>query len=325
MPSLGVVYGLNRIQREEPGATPVEEEGPREPGDPGDMEGFARQQGFGQRDGGVSSPFQDPTQMSSGGAPTNFEPPNRDSIKSSQPLMISGSNDAAFDDPGVAPISGEVVVSEDGNMVRIPDGTFIMGLTDEDQFDIQNAGRKLVTISSFYMDRFEVTNAEYRNFLNNADNSEELLPDSAAWAESASRADWSTYFYGSTYDDYPVVAISWEEAGAYCDAQGKRLPTEAEWEYAARSGAWVEFTHGQASRHRMASVVGSPTIILDDRVRPQTDTPLPRRLGPTRRAVGASMMWPETSLSGLRTHTRRHTPSSPTSTRYIVTSPKCVT
>jgi formylglycine-generating enzyme required for sulfatase activity len=237
MPSLGVVYKLNRIERQEPGATPVEEEeGPREPGDPGDMEGFARQQGFGQRDGGVSSPFQDPTQLTSGGAPSNFEPPNRDSIKSSQPLMISGPNDAAFDDPGVPPISGEVVVSEDGNMVRIPDGTFIMGLTDEDQFDIQNAGRKLVTISSFYMDRFEVTNAEYRNFLNNADNSEELLPDSAAWAESASRADWSTYFYGSTYDDYPVVAISWEEAGEYCESQGKRLPTEAEWEYAARSG-----------------------------------------------------------------------------------------
>jgi len=235
MPSLGLVYRLERIDRVDPGATPVEEE-TREPQDPGDMEGFARQQNFGERGGAVQSPFQDPTMLATGGPPSAFETPNRDSIKTSEPLMISGPNDAAFDDPGVPPISGEVVVSEDGDMVRLPDGTFIMGLTDEDPFDIQNAGRRRVTVSSFYMDRFEVTNAEYREFLDQSNRRDELLPDSTAWRESASRADWSTYFYGSTYDDYPVVAISWEEAGAYCEYDGKRLPTEAEWEYAARSG-----------------------------------------------------------------------------------------
>jgi formylglycine-generating enzyme required for sulfatase activity len=237
MPSLGLVYKLERIDRVEPGATPVEDEdeGPREQ-NPDDMEGFARQQNFGERGGAVSSPFQDPTQLTQGGPPSAFERPDRDSIKTSEPLMISGPNDAAYDDPGVPPISGEVVVSEDGDMVRLPDGTFIMGLTDEDPFDIQNAGRRRVTVSSFYMDRFEVTNAEYREFINQSNRSEELLPDSTAWRESASRADWSTYFYGSTYDDYPVVAITWEEAGQYCEYDGKRLPTEAEWEYAARSG-----------------------------------------------------------------------------------------
>jgi len=125
-----------------------------------------------------------------------------------------------------------------GDMVRLPDGTFIMGLTDEDPFEIQSAGRRRVTVSAFYIDRFEVTNAEYREYLQSLSpgEREEMLPDSTAWSNSASRAEWSTYFYGSNYDNYPVVAVTWEEAKSYCDNEDKRLPTEAEWEYAARAG-----------------------------------------------------------------------------------------
>lgn len=125
-----------------------------------------------------------------------------------------------------------------GDMVRLPDGTFIMGLTDEDPFEMQSAGRRRVTVSAFYIDRFEITNAEYREYLQSLSpgEREEALPDSTAWSTSASRADWSTYFYGSNYDDYPVVAVTWQEAADYCENESKRLPTEAEWEYAARAG-----------------------------------------------------------------------------------------
>jgi formylglycine-generating enzyme required for sulfatase activity len=123
-------------------------------------------------------------------------------------------------------------------MVRLPDGSFIMGLTDEDPLNIQNAGRKRVTVSSFYIDRFEVTNKEYRDFLGDlsGERREARMPDSTAWDESVSRANWKTYFYGSERSNYPVVAVTWKDAKEYCKWENKRLPTEAEWEYAARAG-----------------------------------------------------------------------------------------
>lgn len=231
-PSLGVSYKLERIERRAPGETPVEQEDQDEMDQSGEFPGRP----LGEK---VRSPFQDPTEISAGGTPPpQFERPDRDSLKQAEPLIIRRGEPAPFDDPGVPPISGEVIVSENGDMVRLPDGTFIMGLTDEDQFNLQTAGRRRVTVSSFYIDRFEVTNAEYREWLSTLSGTEreESLPDSAAFQEGASRTNFSTYFYASTYDDHPVVSVSWQEARDYCEWDGKRLPTEAEWEYAARSG-----------------------------------------------------------------------------------------
>lgn len=123
-------------------------------------------------------------------------------------------------------------------MVLIPSGTFIMGLTDEDPLSLQNAGRKRVTVSPFYLDQYEVTNAEYRDYLSQLSPEErtERLPDSTAWSEARTQDSWTAYFRSDYYADYPVVAVTWTEARAYCQAQNKRLPTEAEWEYAARAG-----------------------------------------------------------------------------------------
>lgn len=228
MPGIGISYKPKRIDRAAPGRTPVEDEQP-----PISDEEFAAR----ETNRGVESPFENPTAGSQESIQKFDLPYTRDSLKEQEPLIVEKGS-APYEDPGEVPVSGEVVVSDDGTMVRLPDGSFIMGLTDEDPYDIQNAGRKQVTVSSFYMDRFEVTNLEYREFLNSLSGQEktERRPDSTAWEEAASRANWETYFYGSEREDYPVVAVTWQDAKEYCKWNGKRLPTEAEWEYGARAG-----------------------------------------------------------------------------------------
>lgn len=127
-------------------------------------------------------------------------------------------------------------VSDMGLQVKVPDGTFVMGLTDEDPLLLQTAGLKRVTVSAFLIDKHEVSNAEYRAFVTQQGNQSGLTPDASAWSRAGSASTMESYFQNAAYDDYPVVAITWSQANSFCQSQNGRLPTEAEWEYVARSG-----------------------------------------------------------------------------------------
>lgn len=84
-----------------------------------------------------------------------------------------------------------------------------------------------VCISAFAMDVHEVTNAEYKRCV-----------DAGACSppSSSSSNTRGSYYGGPAYGDYPVIYMDWNSAAAYCGWADKRLPSEAQWEYAARGG-----------------------------------------------------------------------------------------
>lgn len=111
-------------------------------------------------------------------------------------------------------------MATDEGMVLIPAGKFMMG--SEDAPDTKPVHE--VYIDAFYLDKYEVTNAQYKRF---CDDTGRIYPE--FWGMDRYRS-------GPDYPDYPVMGVSWTDAKAYAEWCGKRLPTEAEWEYAARGG-----------------------------------------------------------------------------------------
>jgi len=135
----------------------------------------------------------------------------------------------------IVPVTTPTPVSATDDMVLIADGEFLMGSNygDHNETPIHK-----VYLAAFYIDKYEVTNLQFSQFLNEKGNQEE---GGVAWLDTSDEDCLIEYRNGkyqpkSGYENHPVIEVSWFGARAYAEWAGKRFPTEAEWEKAARGG-----------------------------------------------------------------------------------------
>jgi len=131
----------------------------------------------------------------------------------------------------------KTIIGKDGaEMGLIPAGGFLMEGSDSDE---DHESPSTVYLDAFYMDKYEVTNARYAKFLNEYGKTTDVAGNELidlADRDCLIEKNGNTYRPRNGYENHPVVEVTWYGATAYAQFYNKRLPTEAEWEKAARGG-----------------------------------------------------------------------------------------
>jgi formylglycine-generating enzyme required for sulfatase activity len=152
--------------------------------------------------------------------------------------------DANYNASAAPKITTRLSATDGKTMVLVPAGEFQMGTSDSQLAMLQkdwglNPGVVAnetptfqLSLPDFYIDQTPVTNAEYKKFVDA--NPKQVVPFVDENVVAAFNWEKTTRSFPAARGNYPVVLVTWHDAVAYCQWAGKRLPTEAEWEKAAR-------------------------------------------------------------------------------------------
>ncbi|HRG95443.1 MAG TPA: formylglycine-generating enzyme family protein [Polyangiaceae bacterium] len=205
-----------------------------------------------------------------------MSPPTRHR-RSLSPLAVSGL-------VGLGALVAVVPVRAASPPVRPPPGMVAVGPGELKLLDPPKSQQAPERVRRFFLDRAPVTNAQYLTFARAERRWQRGLPPRLL-ADASYLAHWenAVTLGPDALPDAPVVRVSWFAAKAYCEARGARLPTESEWEFAARASETEPAPAADPNRERLILAwYGQPT---------------PARLGPVMR--GKANFWGVHDLHGL--------------------------
>ena len=192
------------------------------------------------------------------------------------PIVASPSDLARF-----AQLPKSIVWERDGKeMVLVPADKFLMGTSQEQLAELKRrykwdhewmrreTPQRRVYVEDFYIDKYLVTNAEYERFVEATSHVTEAEIEGWGWVweESLKKVEGADWRHPSGPEstiedrmDHPVVMVSWNDAAAYADWAGKRLPTEVKWEKAARGAQGWLWPWGNEWDERKANTIEAGT------------------------------------------------------------------